>query len=59
MVRVASTELSDAVTVATSPSVFVRVRLMVTVTSPSAGADGVGSENTISPKKKENGKGGK
>jgi hypothetical protein len=49
---VASTELSDAVTVATSPSVLVRVRLMVTVTSPSTGADGVGSENTISPKKK-------
>ena len=51
--RVASTELSDAVTVATSPSVFVRVRLTVTVASPSAGAEGVGSENTISPRNTE------
>ena len=53
MVSVARTELSDAVTVAMSPSVFERVMFMVTVTSPSTGAEGVGSENTISPKWKK------
>lgn len=50
---VASTELSDDVTLATRPSVFDSVRVMVTVTSPSTGAEGVGSANTISPSKRK------